>query len=320
MNVLTVAWSAASAMAILSIACMVVLIAARLVRERQDALLAQSRLAIARLARPADADPAGIAGHIARLARRDELAPIIQETLATIAPLSRDAFLSRLARLGVPRALRWRLKRAATVGRVRAAEALAAFSPAEAQAALRRSWSDRNPRVRLAAARASIDLGAPPSFEDTLTLAQGAGPANPAREDCIVRRIGAIFPDEASAALARPNLPPRLRVALAESLSGATAPNVLAALMEVTKAPDPEMRAAAIGVLGASRSPASCEAVIKGLTDPAWPVRVRAANAAGALHLAEARPLLRRLGEDANWWVRLRAADAIRTIDGAVTS
>lgn len=86
------------------------------------------------------------------------------------------------------------------------------------------------------------------------------------------------------------------------------------ALISLTWDADPNVRAAAVEVLGTRSGPSVKTAVVARLEDSAWFVRVHAARAAGRLAGADAAPTIARLLADERWWVRTAAKDAFRSI------
>lgn len=304
----------ALALAFCALAGMAALIGARVLRGRRSEKVARCRAGILALLKGAPAPDANVRALVDRAARLGELASIILEVLTVVRGDLRLAFLTRLADADAARRLRQSLRRGGGADRVRAAEALAAFDIRDASAALRRAWSDRNSRVRFAAVRASIEIGAPPPLDFLLDRAARASGAEKSRALVLVEHLASSAPREAAQALLRNDLAPPVRVALIEGVGATRDMTCAQAIAVVALDTDVDVRAAAIGALGSLGSPQGFNAVLRALRDPAWQVRVRAAAAAGELRLALALPALQVLAQDANWWVRLRAQQALEAL------
>jgi hypothetical protein len=311
MGLLHAVTSLASGLALLSLSGMGALILARLAQAHRRALVASHRREIlALLTSPPDRDTQ-LRAHVTRVAQHLALAPLIIEVLAIVRGETRAVFVARLARAGAAQHLRSSLQRGHIAGRVRAAEALAAFDARDGAAALQRAWSDNDHRVRLAALAASLEIGAPAPFNDVLRMAMTVPLALRGRALTLLERAATASAGEAAVAALRGELPPTVRIALAEGLGQTRRSSCADALVTMARDPNADVRAAAIGALAATGAPQGHAVVQHALHDPSWPVRARAAASAGALRLRSALGTIQHLRHDENWWVRLRAGEAL---------
>lgn len=276
-------------------------------------------LLLAELTHAAGAPAPQLRRAVRRAASLGALAPLMLQIRDVLRGQAYDAFVARLEEAGAAEALMRHLRRAATPDRLRAAEALASFRSVEARDALRRAWADPSVKVRFAALTASVETGHPPTFEHALTLALKRAHLPYAAR--LLESMARRRPAEAADWLNRVSLAPPLAIALLHGMAAASlADAAVATIVAIAKDhSSPDVRAAALAVLG-EQSVHQCKEVILGaLADETWFVRVRAAAAAGRLRIAEAAAPLVNLADDPNWWVRLRAREALTRLGQAAT-
>lgn len=246
------------------------------------------------------------------------LAPLVLQTRDILRGQSYERFIERLDAAGASNLLVSQLRGASTPVRQRAAEVLSVFQSNETRAALRRVWNDPSLKVRFAALLASMQMGDSPTFEYVLTLALKAKCFPHAART--LRLMAAERPAEAADWLRRASLAPALTITLLDGLAEAAALDAGDAALVASISRDhasPDVRAAALVVLGNHGARQCKAAVLDALDDDVWFVRVQAVVAAGRLRLGEASPALAHLAEDPSWWVRLRAGEALQRLNRA---
>ncbi len=307
-------WNFALSLTAVSVLGMTILIAARPIRGWRERRVGRSRAIILQVLVDPDISARKLRRHVMRMARLGALAPIILEVLAIVRGSARKSFVEQLTDAGTARALRESLLYGKSRDRRCAAEALAAFAPFEAEAALQRAWWDADPRVRFAAIRASIEIDLPPAFTDVLRIANQAGARDLAPALGLARLMATRFPRAARVALVEAALPSHTRVALIEGLAISVDVLSIEALLVTSLDPCPAIRAAAMLAIGRCPGSVGLAAVVRGLGDGDWMVRANAAAAAGKARLTTCEPLLRLLTRDEHWWVRLRAGEALERL------
>lgn len=312
MSVLWLIWLVALALIAGAFLWMLTLVGLRLRRERTAARRSRDRSAIidalvAVLQRSPEADD--------RLAPYIGRARLLAESLLAFQALIRgsdnDLVLAELRRLGVTHAMSARLKRGSKAGRLSCLEALGALGGEEAQDAMRGALQHRDPDVQIAAMKGLVESGAEVSISQVMDLVQ-SGRLPPSRLLAeLVRQMAGAAPGEAVAALASGKLNPFGRAMLLDALGSCGDYAVLPILIEAAGDADAEARTAALRGLGRLQHPAGETAIGAGLSDPAWPVRAAAAEAAGHARLVRLIEPLAGLLNDPEWWVRFRASEAL---------
>lgn len=306
-------WTFALAALVLSLAGVVSMVAARLMKRWRDRRWSATRARLlTELTQPA-ASPAAITILLQTAAREGSLAGILLQVDGMVRGAMRDRYFERLAQSGAVALLTRLAARGDTLRRVRAIEALSIFRGEAVGSALKLQWQARSAKVRFAALYASIGSGEGPAFEDALTRAVSAKGEETQLAAGLLRRLAAGRPREALFWLDRIDLSPRLAKSLVDGLGDAAADAESVAVLSrmATRHGDDEVRAGAVSALSRLRSPQGLAALHAALEDTAWIVRVRAAVAIGKMRDEGARPLLMRLLDDPNWWVAQRAREAL---------
>lgn len=311
-------WLLAACMLSVSAGGFVLLLIDRSVRNKRSKAIAASRALILGLLADGCLTDLDLRRQVRATDRQGVLASVVLEALSLIIGTPRRAFVDRLAGAGAATRLRRRANIGSRNARLQAIAALGAFSDAGAAACLMRLWRDPDPWVRLAALTASLRTSLAPGFDTAVSRAAAVGPQLRGRAQRLVRAVAAANIVPARHAVLRRELPCWLRLALLEALRLNPDPAVLPQLLSAAMDPDAEIRASAVRTLGEIGAPEGFGAIIDAIHDVAWPVRVSAVSAAGALRLEAARAHLAQRQEDGNWWVRLRAGEAMRLLDEAL--
>lgn len=317
MGGLTFLWWLSIGMTAASFAWMVALIAARLIRERREARRAAHRKRVQQAFLEIMAGSGDAIGSVREITRR-VTAEALLEVLALVRGAERDRLISALSAFGIDDRFRWRLTRGGPAGRIAAAEALASFPDERNRVALREALGQaRSAGLRVALMRSLIDLGAPLDLREVIgDLGSGRGAESLLYLPLIAHLVGE-DPDGALRLFADADLPAAGRVALAEALGRSGDFRAIEPLALASRAPDVELRIAALRGLAALGHPAAEASVVTALADEAWVVRSVACEAAGRIGLRTAVPLLAAQLGDPVWWVRFRAGEALAAL-GAV--
>lgn len=223
----------------------------------------------------------------------------------------RDILLANAESLRIPQVLWQRSISRTAQERLLAAEALAMFP--SGQSRVREMLSDRNPDVRLGAALAlAQNQAAPPAAEIVRRLGLGTRERS-LLVASLMRDLVDHDPASVEELLADDDLPDAARLAAVDALaaSGFVQHAPLVARMAEEAEPGSDLLPRIYHALGRIGHPSGHSAILRGLSESAWPVRAAAAQAAGANGLNDAaEPLGRLLGDD-QWWVRLRAGEAL---------
>lgn len=169
---------------------------------------------------------------------------------------------------------------------------------------------DARTEVRLAAARALVELGTDhwidellealdqPDVYSNLRIADVILGAGPAAVPALTRFVAA-GPDPRGAAVAL------------NMLGDLRAPEAAPVVTATLSSPSKEVRAAACKALGRLESPGAVGQLCRALEDPAWEVRNQAVRALGSIADAEAIPAVVPLLREEHVWSVYRAAEAL---------
>jgi len=310
-------WLTSAVLAAAALIWMMGLIFARVLRERGDA----RRRREWHLIQQALLDIMGGSGDaVARLrnvrARPRLMAEALLEVLALIrGGDERDRLISALKAFGFDETFRRCLRRGSVAGRIASAEALSIFPGERTCAALRRALKmTRASELRVSLMRSLIEIGAPPPLREALSDLSGRRGSDSLLYLPLIARLVADDPMTALRAFGDPQVTGEARVVLAESLGASGDYRTLQPLCVAARAPDVELRIAAIRGLAALGHPAAEQAILSGLKDRSWIVCAASCEAAGRIGLPAAIPLLEAQLGDAEWWVRFRAGEALAAL------
>lgn len=258
-------------------------------------------------------------GRLGRVKRRARLmAEALLEVIALVRGGERERLISALVAVGVDESFRRRLFLGSVAGRIASAEALSIFPGEPTRAALRRAAEGaRAGEFRVSLIRSLIEIGAPPALHEVLADLGGRRASDSLLYLPLIARRVAADPVTALNAFGDPQVAGEARVVLAEALGACGDYRVLRPLCIAARAPDIELRIAAIRGLAALGHPAAEPTILKGLRDPIWIVRAASCEAAGRIGLHAAIPLLEGQLDDPVWWVRFRAGEALASLGEA---
>lgn len=129
----------------------------------------------------------------------------------------------------------------------------------------------------------------------------------------LLSEIARSRPDEIRQLVEDTGIPPAVRAAAIEALSGSGDYSLVKVIADLAQAADdaaPELPRY-LRALGAFKHPAALPAIRSRLASPTWWVRAAAAESAGLISLADTIPTLCELLDDDDWWVRFRAGEAL---------
>ena len=194
--------------------------------------------------------------------------------------------------------------------RARAADLLGRLAVRGAVPALIAALKDDSEDVRTVAARSLAMIGDPAAVP-----ALAGALADPSRwtVSIIAENLMRMGPRAVPPLLYLLGAPdPNVRVAAVQILGEIRDPLAVDPLVAVAGGDrDLNMRAQAAAALGKLGGPKAARALERGLGDQAWQVRAQAAKALGRLGHPEVAPLLAETMPDVHWWVRLNCAEAL---------
>ncbi len=195
--------------------------------------------------------------------------------------------------------------------RIQAVETLALFDGEDVMQALSAALDDPSAYVSFAALKALVDNGVEIPIPELIGKLD-IGIKVKARGLREVFRKLALNSMPEFIEIAASDRPEAVRLLAIDALGAANDFSVVPLLAGLIDSDLLNIRAESLRALTAIGHPDAMEAVLKGLGDEAWEVRVQAAICAGRIGLAGAMPLLAGLLEDGEWWVRYRAANALK--------
>lgn len=204
--------------------------------------------------------------------------------------------------------------------RARATEGLGRLAAADRQKTrpaalpgLKRALQDPTPPVRIAAMNALGELGGAVDAGTRSTLVQIArtdeGPAQVFAQAALVKLGNLQALDDILSAATLPN--PDLRMAAIGVLGRIKRPSTLSLLTQSIYDPDESVRAFAAGALGDFGNPSAGGALTQALSDESPRVRGVAAVSLGRLGVAQSRPLLQQTARDPVELVRAGAVEGL---------
>ena len=319
MSGLLLIWSTSVILAAVALIWMASLILARLLRERSEALRRHDLKLIQQVfldIMNGSGDAVGRLGSVKRRARL--MAEALLEVIALVRGAERERLISALAAFGVDDIFRRRLFRGSLAGRIAAAEALSIFPGERTRAALRQAMGRaRAGELRVSLMRSLIEIDASPALHEVLDDLNGRRASESLLYLPLTARLVADDPMTALRAFGDPQIGGDARVVLAEALGASGDYRVLRPLCIAARAPDVELRIAAIRALAALGHPAAEPTIRAGLNDQVWIVRSASCEAAGRIGLHSAIPSLEGQLDDPVWWVRFRAGEALASLGRA---
>lgn len=316
MTTLMLIWSLSWVLAAAAVLWMLGLIIARLVRERVEHRRDLDRQLIHKAFLDILAGSGDAIGGLRRVQRRARvMAEALLDVVALVRGAERDRLISALQAFGVDRIFRRRLLRGSIAGRMAAAEALSIFSGPGVTQSLRDALNEARPaELRVGLMGALADLGAPPSLNEVLADLSGRRASESLLYLPLIARLVADEPMIALRAFGNPEVTGDARVILAEALGASGDYRALQPLCIAVRAPDVELRIAAIRGLTGLGHPAAEAVILNAMSDPVWVVRAASSEAAGRIGLRSAVPQLAALLDDEVWWVRFRAGEALAAL------
>lgn len=225
----------------------------------------------------------------------------------------RLAAYTALAELGLPETapiLEDGLLDSAIPVRARAIEAMGKAGLAKQSSALRRALGDPAPTVRIAVINALGEANAQDMVPHLVEISRKEDGPESVFADAALYRMGRT--DKLNAIMSAATLPdPDLRMAAIGVLGRLKHPSSLAILSRAVYDPLPSVRAFAAGALGEFGSPEGASALLHAIGDESAMVRGIAAASLGKLGVPDNRPVLQGLARDANWQVRAGAVEGL---------
>jgi HEAT repeat protein len=253
---------------------------------------------------------------VKRLLRRPrQLADMIVELATLVRGPAFSKIILHLAEKGAAPQLLRLLRRGNREDRLVACEALAHFPSADVMLQLGKlAASAKSSRVRIAALRASIQMGNRPRFDDVIGWMGLKRPDIPAEAFSVLKMAAIQQPEIALERISRSNDTPGIRAALIWSIGETGSYAAIPVLEALLGNNDARIRAAAlhaIAEIGVCADPSKLQYC---LTDGVPDVRAEAATAIGKTGGAAAAKWLSALLDDGNWDVRFRAACALAAL------
>ncbi len=242
------------------------------------------------------------------------LVEVIEHLLRSLQGEERERLIAVLRSLGGLKIELERLRHGKEWQREAAAGSLRFLEGPGIRGGLRRALDDPSPKVRCAAARALVHLGAVGSARlliDKL-IVEAAVPPQAVRD--VFRGLGPLFHDELIPALWSDHQ--AVQIVAIDTLGHSgdlrmVAPLIVLLAWALAVPNSKELAANLYRALALLGDPRALPAVKKGFRSPAWEVRCQAALCAGQIRAHEAESLLTGLLDDPVWWVRYRAAEAL---------
>lgn len=319
MGGLLLIWSTSVVLAAVALLWMSSLIVARVWRQRVEERRRHDLDLVQRVFLDIMNGSGDAVGRLGRVKRRARLmAEALLEVIALVRGGERERLISALAAFGVDDIFRRRLSLGSVAGRIASAEALSIFPGDRTRTALRQAATRaRAGELRVSLMRSLIEIGAPPDLREVLADLGGRGLSESLLYLPLIGQLVAADPRTALRAFGDPQVAGVARVVLAEALGASGDYRVLRPLCIAARAPDVELRIAAIRALAALGHPAAESTILTGLQDRIWIVRAASCEAAGRIGLHAAIPLLESQLGDPEWWVRFRAGEALASLGEA---
>lgn len=317
MGGLLLIWMTAGALAAVTLIWMIILIIARVLREREEARRQRDWSMIQQAFLDIMNGSGDAVDGLRRVKHRPKLmAEALLEVISLVRGGSeRDRLISALDAFGIDDIFRRCLSRGSVAGRIASAEALSIFPGERTRAALRQALEKTHAHeLRVSLMRSLIEIGAPPALREALSDLSGRRGSDSLLYLPLIAKLVADDPMNALRAFGDPEVAGEARVVLAEALGASGDYRTLRPLCVASRAPDVELRIAAIRALAALGHPAAESAILAGLQDRVWIVRSASCEAVGRIGLHAAIPLLESQLGDPEWWVRFRAGEALAAL------
>lgn len=311
-------WLVAAVQIALAMTAMVYLVVVRLLRARKAARdesdVRQVRSFVVGLVAGSPADPLVMA----RLATDlPTTAHVLLEVGDLIRGGDRDRLFAQLDHGGVFAALEARALSARGDARLACVEALALFPGDAANDVLNLLVGDRQLGIRIAAAAGLVTRGGTIVLENLVTGLSHGDQSLSSRGREIIRRIVRDDPRAGVKALDRSDIGATLKGVLLEALGASGNYSLTPVIAPWARHPDAELRSQAVTALGVLRHPQAEKIIAEVLNDPVPLVRRCAARAVGQCRFeGQADALLPGLN-DSHWSVRLETARALHLIGAA---
>ncbi|WP_426042817.1 HEAT repeat domain-containing protein [Brevundimonas sp. TWP2-3-4b1] len=320
MSGLLLIWTAAGALAAVALIWMIGLIVARVLRERGEARRRRDWRMIQQAFLDIMNSSCVAVGRLGGVKRRPRLmAEALLEVIALVrGGGERDRLVSALGAFGIDDIFRRCLSRGSVAGRIASAEVLSIFPSERTRSALRQALGKaRASELRVSLMRSLTQIGAPPALREALADLSGRRGSDSLLYLPLIGQLVADDPMSALRAFGDPRVAGEARVVLAEALGASGNYRMLRPLCVAARAPDVELRIAAIRALAALGHPAAEATILAGLQDRSWIVRAASCEAAGRIGLHAALPWLETQLDDPVWWVRFRAGEALAALGPA---
>jgi HEAT repeat protein len=315
-SLLTLIWMLSLGLAAFAIVALASLVAARLIRQRDERADPDRRSRVSK-ALLLFAAKDGVRPKF-NLSNRTERIAVLETALDAL-PFLRPQAKERLVDLLRDHGLDRRLRRQALCGNLRdqvaAMEALVLFPDEKTTALLDQMECSTDLRIWLEALRTRMLMGSGPDMMGLLIRVERPGARRaPIMQDLLLARakhdIG-----EALSAL-QTELPPLTRALLLKVIGECQDPLALTPIKRALSSEDGAVRAAATEALGMLGLDAVGPALAQATRDSDWRVRLKACEAIGELGLWRQAKALAPLLHDQVWWVRLRAEEALERLGG----
>ena len=311
-------WLIAAVLIALAMAAMAYLVIARLIRDRlsvrDERTTASFRTFLIGLVAGSAAAPA----ELARLAANPgATANVLLEIGNLIRGGDRDRLFATLEHGGVFDALKTHAVTRRARSRLVCIEAIALFPGDAASDALRLASRHDDLAIRIAASEGLVTRGVAVSLDDLIANLSHSNGGVSQRGREVIRRIVRDDPQASVRALDRPDLNLMIKGVLLEALGASGGYELTYDLALWAQHPQAELRAQAVSAVGALRHPAA-ETIIAGvLADPEPIVRRCAARAIAQCGFKDQVEALLPGLNDPHWSVRLETARALFVVGGA---
>lgn len=306
-------WQASLAMAALSVAVMLALVARRYYENYRAGQRGRRRAVLERVIWGAMASPVPPSLESLPMLGRYDAMLVCDLALDILRPLRGEepARIVRLLEVWPIRShVRDMLKRGHRNARVRMLTLLAHFDDDETLVLLKEWIGAADFYVQLAALRSLAERQAIEALPDILRHLARTERQNATMLADVLRRFGEPALDMLTELTAEATQP-EVRLAAIAALQAIGSLQASPALVRLASDPLADVRAAAICALARLGDMEGEKVILHALSDREESVRVQAAKAAGRLQLRAAAPLLAAALADPSWWVRYRAAEAL---------
>lgn len=320
MGQLLLIWLTSGVLAAVALSWMTGLIIARLLRKGVDARRQRDLHLIRQAFIDIMAGSGDAVGRLRDVKRHHRLmAEAVLEVLALVrGGDERERLISALIAFDIDEVFRHDLDRGSVGSRIASAEVLSIFPGDRSRSALRRALKTaRGSELRVSLMRSLIEINAAPRLGEALKELGGRRSSDSLLYLPLIAKLVAGDPMAALQAFGDPKVTGDARVVLAEALGASGDYRTLRPLCIAARAPDVELRIAAIRALAALGHPAAEETILAGFHDRSWIVRSAACEAAGRIGLKTAIAGLETQLEDPEWWVRFRSGEALAALGQA---